>query len=341
MYSVGGLLLVMAILGMLTTNRSALHSHENVPIKIILDTDMDTDCDDAGALAVFHNLASHGKIEPLGVSCSVPEQACADYVAAVNTTYGRAELPIGLVSSELWTQNPTAENYQKHRASHGQMGMLYNEAIRTPVEATDAVKLYRRLLADQPDKSVTIVSVGTLTALSALLESEADEISPLTGKELVASRVVRLVSMAVARYPEGKDGFNWRMDFPAAANVINNWPTPVAVQESGADVLTGEKTITALPENHPVAKAYALWLGNWQDGQHKNRSSWDQLSLLYAVDGATDKFEEKDGLKLELIVETGQHRWSNAEGDEERIHVKRVAEPEVMAAYVENWMIGQ
>jgi len=37
-------------------------------IKVIFDTDMDTDCDDAGALAILHALADNGEVEILVLS---------------------------------------------------------------------------------------------------------------------------------------------------------------------------------------------------------------------------------------------------------------------------------
>ena len=39
--------------------------------KLIIDTDFETDCDDAGALAILHGLADRGLIEPLGIVASV------------------------------------------------------------------------------------------------------------------------------------------------------------------------------------------------------------------------------------------------------------------------------
>ena len=36
--------------------------------KIILDTDLGTDCDDAGAIAMLINMASEGKAEILGMT---------------------------------------------------------------------------------------------------------------------------------------------------------------------------------------------------------------------------------------------------------------------------------
>ena len=55
--------------------------------KIILDTDMGPDCDDAGALAVLHALADRGKASILGVMycTSIPTgPACID---AINRFY--------------------------------------------------------------------------------------------------------------------------------------------------------------------------------------------------------------------------------------------------------------
>ena len=59
-----------------------------------------------------------------------------------------------------------------------------------------AVALYRRLLSGQPDGSVTIVSTGFFTNLAALLDSEADEFSPLSGRELIARKVRQVSAMA-------------------------------------------------------------------------------------------------------------------------------------------------
>ena len=45
----------------------------------------------------------------------------------------------------------------------------------------EAVETYRRALLAADDRSVHIASIGFTTNLGALLESEGDSISPLTG----------------------------------------------------------------------------------------------------------------------------------------------------------------
>ena len=37
--------------------------------KVILDTDLDSDVDDVGAMAMLHTLARHGRVEILGIMC--------------------------------------------------------------------------------------------------------------------------------------------------------------------------------------------------------------------------------------------------------------------------------
>src|SRR5262245_8041091 len=70
------------------------------PVPIIFDTDMDTDCDDAGALAVLHALADRGECEVLGTMVSVSHPGSAPTVAAINAYYGRPDLPLGSVKGD-------------------------------------------------------------------------------------------------------------------------------------------------------------------------------------------------------------------------------------------------
>jgi len=77
------------------------------PIKILFDTDMQTDCDDAAALGILHVLANHGEAEILATVCSVKTHwsaACAD---AINTYYGRPDLPLGVVKDPAGVENPS------------------------------------------------------------------------------------------------------------------------------------------------------------------------------------------------------------------------------------------
>jgi hypothetical protein len=63
---------------------------------LIFDTDIGSDCDDAGAMAVLHRLADKGRINIFGVIFSSGRNRYGAGVCdAINTYYGRDELPLG------------------------------------------------------------------------------------------------------------------------------------------------------------------------------------------------------------------------------------------------------
>ena len=69
------------------------------PIKLIFDTDMGNDVDDALALAMLHSLESRGESELLAITLTKDNDEVAPYVDAINTFYGRGEIPIGITNS--------------------------------------------------------------------------------------------------------------------------------------------------------------------------------------------------------------------------------------------------
>ena len=64
---------------------------------LIFDTDICGDCDDVLALGMIHALQSRGACKLLAVTVSVDNDLAAPFVDAVNTFYGRGEVPIGVV----------------------------------------------------------------------------------------------------------------------------------------------------------------------------------------------------------------------------------------------------
>src|SRR4030042_3265567 len=151
----------------------------NLPVKIIFDTDLGPDYDDVGALAFLHAMADSGKAEILATISTNKHELVAPSINVINTYFNRPGLEIGapkshgasMGSSQHWADSIVAK---------------YPHSIRSTSEAGNAVSQYRKILRNQPDKSVTIVTVGFLTNLGNLLRSQPDEISSFSGKELVA-----------------------------------------------------------------------------------------------------------------------------------------------------------
>src|SRR6516164_4649545 len=76
---------------------SVVQAEERAPVRVIFDTDIMGDVDDVGAVAVLHALADRGEatIVAMGVCVKNPwSPLCLD---ALNTYFGRPELPLGVV----------------------------------------------------------------------------------------------------------------------------------------------------------------------------------------------------------------------------------------------------
>ncbi|HEV7300637.1 MAG TPA: nucleoside hydrolase [Tepidisphaeraceae bacterium] len=256
--------------------------------RAIIDTDFRTNCDDAGALAMLHALADRGECEIIGVVASTTGPHVVAAIDAVNTYYGRGDLPVGLSPRPSLPEGPGADNYAPALA----------DPARFPSDATNATApestaLYRKLLYGSPDGSVKIVVVGGQSCLAMLLQSaadhEADGSIGVTGADLVRAKVRETVIMGGAFRQPNRWEFNIKLDVKAADAVAQHWPGPIVYSgfEVGDRVMTGGTL--QHPDTNPIALAYTL-------GQHTGdgvgkpgpRQSWDQTAVYYAVRGTGD-----------------------------------------------------
>ncbi len=253
--------------------------------KIILDVDAAEDVDDIGAIATLHALANQNEAEILGILISSNNEWVGPCVDAINTYYGRPNLPIGYQSEHQYgylntrdPHRPTPSRYAERVAKE------FPHDLNQSSDAPNATSLCRQLLASQPDHSVTIVTVGFLTNLRSLLNSPPDDFSPLPGEALVAQKVLHWVCMGgifpEGRFPNGGGEYNVMYDTIASVRAINDWPTPVLFSgfKIGAAIKTGSR-LKNTPESNPVRACY-LHYNNLSP-----RESWDQTAVLCAVRG--------------------------------------------------------
>jgi len=276
---------------------------------IIFDTDMGPDYDDVGALAVLHALADSGECTILATVASDAHPLVAPTIEVINRYFKRGDLPIGRAS----------EGAPDFVASNGWNDSLVYRFGPDLVnkEYPRAVDVYRQALADQPDGSVTIVTVGFLSNLSALLQSEADAHSPLNGVDLVRKKVKQLVAMAGA-FPNGIE-FNVIEHAGAAAYTVDNWPTPILFSgfEIGSRILTGAAVAKSDASGScPVASAYAYNLRTFAPGGEQSRPSWDQTAVLVAVRDA-ERYFYVNGPGALSVASDGTNQWNP---DEDRPH---------------------
>lgn len=260
--------------------------------KIIFDTDIGGDCDDAGALAILHECGRVGKAKLLAVTLSTASPYAAGCADAINRWYGR-ETPIGQTKTPPPGEDckAFAGSYGRHIAERYDNGYTVGGG-RTPEDAT---RLLRRLLAENTGEKITIVAAGCCINVAALLESGGDDISPLTGRELMRREVEKLSLMGcyfpTTEVPEIRFGdykmeaeFNIKADVSAAKTVFEKCPVPIVVAHYlvGRYIRTGGVLIEK-DEKNPVAESYFVH-------SHGNRESWDLVAAYYAVFGADGLF---------------------------------------------------
>lgn len=249
------------------------------PVKLIFDTDMGNDIDDALALGVIHALQSRKECELLCVTSTKDNPFSAPYCDLVNTFYGRGEIPIGAVKGG---KTPEPSKYVQVPVEAKENGR--DRYPRSHESYAEAVALLRKTLAAQPDQSVVIATVGFSTNLARLLDSPGDEVSPLKGIDLVQEKVRLLSIMAGMFTAEGRQKeYNVYIDIDSAKKVYGEWPTPIvasgfeiglAIEYPASSILRDFNYV----EHHPLKEAYGLYLKMPYD-----RPTWDLTSVLYAV----------------------------------------------------------
>ena len=275
---------------------------EKTATKLIFDTDIAPDYDDVGAMALLHAFANNGEIEILATISSNAFYTTAPTISVLNTYFGRPDIPIGITKSEL----PNKECSQKWAEA---LIAKYRHNLNSNNEAMDAIKLYRKILSQAADSSVTIVTVGFFTNMATLFTSGADEFSSLSGKELIAKKVKVVISMATVLIDEkvGWAEFNVAIDTKASQIFFSQWNTPVIISpfEVGEKILTGIRLINDTTiKNSPVKEAYQIALA--YDKNTVGRMSWDQTAVLIAARGFKTYFNsrmvnfkiEKDGTNV-------------------------------------------
>jgi purine nucleosidase len=258
-------------------------------VSLIFDTDMGNDVDDALALGVIHALQSRGECELLAVTVTKDHPLAAPFVDAVNTFYGRGQIPIGVCRGSGKTPDEGKYNSVAKILDHGKARFPHD--LESGDDAPTAVEVIRKTLAAAQDHSVVFVQVGFSTNLNQVLLSPADAVSPLTGRELIRQKV-RLVSImagafqwirndkgVLAPHPE----YNVEQDLAAIQSMLKQCEVPIwwSGFEIGLALTYPHQSILhdyRYVEHHPLPESYIAYLPPPHD-----RPTWDLTSVLVAV----------------------------------------------------------
>lgn len=277
------------------------------PEKLIFDTDMANDCDDAGALAVLHALADLGEAEILAIVTNRkdPSGASAAACAAINHYYGRPSIPIGTDKDGAKTRGGNPSSYAPALSEE------FPHHAKPDDQMPDALNVLRQALAAAADASVTYCSVGALSNLEDLLRSPPDSISPLPGHELIARKIKLTVIMGGGFPRTANPETNIKLDPAAAVTIVNEWPGPILWQgyEIGAALITGAE-LQKTPNTNPVRRAFELRQHHGAPALAHGKPSHDQATVLLAVRGPQSELWEVVDKGRVLFDSDGHCQWS-------------------------------
>jgi hypothetical protein len=271
--------------------------------RIIVDTDLSRWWDDATAIGMANVLQQRGKVQILGIMSDIRNPVAAAALDAIDTAYGHGTIPIGAVADS-----------SANTAPHGYSDVLAEQlphAIRNSSQAKAAVDLYRRLLAAQPDHSVTVVAIGGDTNLAGLLASGPGQGSSLRGRALVATKVKKLV-IEDGLFPTGGPPFtNERLDIAATRSVVasSGWPTAIIWVDGFAGINTkvGGSLCSTVPPKNPMRIVYTKLFNCGPPGD----GDWDGPTMLYAVEGASEVFSKLGRGGAAVINTQGGLSWGS------------------------------
>ncbi|UVI28893.1 nucleoside hydrolase [Paenibacillus spongiae] len=298
------------------------------PVKVILDTDIGPDCDDAAALSILHALADRGEAEIVGVTHCTSSPWGAGCIDAINRYHGRPDIPVGTLKETGFLDEDIYRKYNRHLAEN------YPNRFEGGMDAPDAADLFRELLAQEADHSVVMIAIGPLRNLLHLLQSGPDRHSSLDGIELVGRKVERLVVMGGA-FPSGKE-WNFEMCPASAQFVAEHWPTSIMFSgfEIGRDILTGGPLFTHAPADSPVRDAYERYLG-----EPGSRNSWDLTAVLYGVRGLRDYWEAVTGGSVQVAAD-GETIWHDT-ADKGHSYLVQRMDPETMRELLDELLVSR
>ena len=293
--------------------------------QIFIDTDMGSDCDDVAAVAILAHFHKLGKINLLGVSHTSANPKAVEYLDMVCRFYGYETENLAAASKE-WGIGEFREGFFDD--------VLNGFAYYKPACRLNAVQLMRKQLSTVKD--ATILCIGPLNNMSRFLDSQPDEISRLSGKEILAQNVKELVVMGGIfdnkRYDFYGETFeveyNIKLDACASKNFIENCPAKITFVEFelGYKVKTFADTVAAKKET-PIRRAYRLF-------GVRERESWDIVAALYCLFGGNGYYQTSAAGEC-ILGQNGKTSFCEKQDGKHQYLIEMASKEEIIA-YVRN-----
>ena len=250
-----------------------LEEYKGIPL-VIFDTDIGSSTDDLFAMEMLYRYADQGRCKLLGIVVDCQGDDYPVLADVMNTYFGYGHIPIGVERSGI--KNPGVfidyRNLYNHKTDKGEL--MFKTSVSDYSALPNGWQLYRQLLAAQPD-----------------------DLSPLTGVELVRKKVKCLYLMAGVFTSSDEPDYNFLQDSTFAQLFFELWPREVDVVFSPMEV---GNEIEYIPETvisdinwtdiHPIKQVYMNYDCN--TGQRM----WDPLTVIHAVEGDAEFLLSERGI---------------------------------------------
>jgi purine nucleosidase len=265
--------------GLLAGAAVPVQSEKLVPTPVIFDTDIGTDIDDAYALVA---LMERPELRVLGVT------------TVSSDTVARARLAAKLmaVAGGKWASTPVYAGIPSDTQYMKQVD--WAKGYTAPnLHDSGAVEFMRRQVDANPGK-VTIIAVGELTNVAALLKSDPGIASKIAAISLMGGAIYRGYASGSKPEPE----WNIRSNAVAARTVFaSGVPLLIAPLDSTADLkLTPEMRVTVFARGKPMNDALAALNSVWR---HTNPWKGENPTLFDVL--AVELVSPRHPYKLETL----------------------------------------
>lgn len=253
--------------------------------QVIYDLDIDSDAGDAAEEVMMLNLEHQRKLDIVAMVVTSGNSKAAPAALAIANYYGRADIP-------TCAQGTIAP---------GNSGSLFDNTLAAGPFAvpgkTDAtqfetpVTLVRRILASASPRSIDWIVNGTVGSVQMVLQTTADQYSPLSGVALIAAKCRSLWIMG-GNWPSGNGVSDFSVpSLPAngvsSQYVLTHWPTTVptllASITEGGSIQYGKNVMEALDATNPARIAWELFFGN--ASVNNIDGGWSSPSFLAMING--------------------------------------------------------
>lgn len=301
-------------------------------VRLIIDTDLGFDCDDAGALALANLFQNRSILQIALVTHSVNKQIGGRAVKAINEYYGNPDIPIGIAEryaidvdyffEEFYANFESVDNFsgwEEKPSFYKLLNILkleqHNEkfAFQTARDATV------KALMESDDRGTTFLCIGQANNLADMMDESLIPNHDFSYKDLLCKKTDKIVMMCGNFLDYGekylcgdlywRGEFNVLLDIESAQKVFDMSEVPIYVLDfnQGSEVLTG-KGLKGQKDN-PAYKMYKAFRGDSMVS-----SSWDVLALLYASGQYPELFDCSECGKVQ-IDNNGKSSFQVGEGN--------------------------